>query len=277
MSRWREEICVKCGKGFRTQNPSRYCSMDCWGKACSEQRRAVRPVYYCRTCGQAFFRVKRPDDTLTYCSRECYFKAKTAKRVEREQRRKGEYQGRAYCRVYITACDICGKLFTSRRPSKRCSDECNREHGRREYHRNADEICRRMRERYEPKPKTEKTCKQCGDVFIGYGTDAHCSDVCRRRAKHERKDKKRAEKMGVYYEPVNPLRVFERDGWRCQICKKKLNPKHRGTIRADAPELDHIIPWAQGGEHSYRNTQCACRKCNEEKGTIERGQLRMFG
>lgn len=72
-------------------------------------------------------------------------------------------------------------------------------------------------------------------------------------------------------------KVFQRDGWRCQLCGKKLNPKHRGTYKDDAPELDHIIPWAAGGEHSYRNTQLACRKCNEEKGSEEMGQLRLFG
>ena len=31
-------------------------------------------------------------------------------------------------------------------------------------------------------------------------------------------------------------------------------------------ELNNL-PWAQGGEHSYNNTQLACRKCNVEKGT----------
>jgi 5-methylcytosine-specific restriction endonuclease McrA len=32
-----------------------------------------------------------------------------------------------------------------------------------------------------------------------------------------------------------------------------------------------------GGEHSYLNTQCACRQCNQEKGNRGGGQLRLFG
>jgi 5-methylcytosine-specific restriction endonuclease McrA len=30
--------------------------------------------------------------------------------------------------------------------------------------------------------------------------------------------------------------------------------------------IDHIIPLSRGGEHSFENTTCCCRKCNEEKG-----------
>jgi 5-methylcytosine-specific restriction endonuclease McrA len=133
-----------------------------------------------------------------------------------------------------------------------------------------------MRDAYKRK-QVECTCKQCGDAFMGNSRGAYCSDVCRRKAKRNQKAKRRAVKLGVYYEPVNPVKVFERDGWRCQLCRKKLSPKHKGTMRDDAPELDHIIPWAQGGEHSYRNTQLLCRKCNGEKGAQAIGQLRLFG
>jgi 5-methylcytosine-specific restriction endonuclease McrA len=177
----------------------------------------------------------------------------------------------------IRVCIIYGNVFDVKGKSLVCGDECRKADGRRKYYVDRDVILKKMRDEYEPKPKTEQTCKQCGTVFMGHNEEVNCSDVCRRKEKQQRKAKRRAAKAGVYYEPVNPIKVFERDGWRCQICKKKLNLKHRGTMCDDAPELDHIIPWAQGGEHSYRNTQCACRKCNEEKGSAERGQLRMFG
>ena len=76
---------------------------------------------------------------------------------------------------------------------------------------------------------------------------------------------------------IRLVKVFKRDGWKCQLCGKKLKPKDRGKFIDNAPELDHIIPWAKGGEHSYRNTQCTCRKCNGDKNDKELGQLRMFG
>lgn len=30
--------------------------------------------------------------------------------------------------------------------------------------------------------------------------------------------------------------------------------------------IDHMIPRSRGGEHTFKNLCCCCRKCNEEKG-----------
>jgi 5-methylcytosine-specific restriction endonuclease McrA len=61
-------------------------------------------------------------------------------------------------------------------------------------------------------------------------------------------------------------RVFEKAGWRCQICRTPTPKAKRGTIDPDAPEADHIIPIAAGGDHTYANIQCLCRLCNVAKG-----------
>ncbi len=66
-------------------------------------------------------------------------------------------------------------------------------------------------------------------------------------------------------ETFDPILALDRDGWRCQICGVKTPKKLRGTFKPNAPELDHIIPLAQGGAHSPANTQCACRACNLDK------------
>lgn len=66
-------------------------------------------------------------------------------------------------------------------------------------------------------------------------------------------------------ERVDPFLVFDRDGWLCQICHEPTPRALRGSYEPKAPELDHIIPLAAGGEHTYRNTQCACRRCNIAK------------
>ena len=73
-------------------------------------------------------------------------------------------------------------------------------------------------------------------------------------------------------ETVDPLGVFERDGWRCQLCGARTPKERRGTYHDRAPELDHILPLSKGGEHSYANTQCACRRCNHGKGAEPMGQ-----
>lgn len=82
------------------------------------------------------------------------------------------------------------------------------------------------------------------------------------------------ERYGIAYEAVNPRVVFERGCWMCFHCYCDL-PKHlRGTLAPNAPTLDHILPRAKGGAHSYANTQPLCRACNSKKqDSIEREPL----
>lgn len=54
--------------------------------------------------------------------------------------------------------------------------------------------------------------------------------------------------------PLTRTAVFARDGNRCQYC------------RAPAESLDHVIPKAGGGEHSWENVVACCRRCNMRKG-----------
>ena len=68
---------------------------------------------------------------------------------------------------------------------------------------------------------------------------------------------RRARKRGAFVENVSPQAVYARDKWKCGICGKKVKPEEAS--------LDHIIPLAKGGEHSYRNVQLAHLKCNISK------------
>jgi len=132
------------------------------------------------------------------------------------------------------------------------------------------------------KAKPEAKCQECGVCFIApYGSKrrVYCSLVCRKRSSGRiRRKSERARLRLVSVEPVNPTKVFERDGWRCQCCRKPTPRDKRGTYHPRAPELDHIIPLSKGGEHSYRNTQLLCRACNAAKSDSDQGQqLRLFG
>lgn len=111
------------------------------------------------------------------------------------------------------------------------------------------------------------------------GRKFYCSKACRPidpglKAKHRRiaKAKRRARKRGANCEPVDPFKVFERDGWMCHLCGCKTDRTKRGTPHPRAPELDHVVPLAKGGPHNYANTACACRKCNYTKGDRILGQ-----
>lgn len=80
--------------------------------------------------------------------------------------------------------------------------------------------------------------------------------------------KRRALRGGATVEIVSRHIVYQRDAGRCHLCGKKV-PK-RGW------HLDHLIPLARGGEHSYRNVAVSCPKCNTSKGTKAKAQLRLI-
>lgn len=116
-----------------------------------------------------------------------------------------------------------------------------------------------------------RVCKTCGQEFkpalwvtetnkrnrCGGKIGKYCPD-CRSIGD-------RSERMGVPYEAVNPSVVFARDGWKCQHCGKPTPKDLTGTVSPDSPTLDHVLPLSKGGAHSYANTQCLCRDCNNKK------------
>lgn len=95
------------------------------------------------------------------------------------------------------------------------------------------------------------------------------SRASRARSKATRRMRMRAARI----ERFDPFDIFERDKWRCHMCGCSTPKRLRGTFEPNAPELDHVIPLAAGGEHSRRNTACSCRKCNIEKADKPIGQL----
>lgn len=103
-------------------------------------------------------------------------------------------------------------------------------------------------------------------------TESHASS--RRKSKAKRRAAERGCKEA---RSIDPIKVFERDGWRCQICLQPTPRKLRGTYKHNAPELDHIVPIAKGGSHVWSNLQCACRSCNAAKSDKSTaGQLGLF-
>lgn len=93
----------------------------------------------------------------------------------------------------------------------------------------------------------------------------------RKRSKRIYKAMRRA-RIGAIAERIDPIKVFERDGWRCKLCLCATPQSLRGSHAQQAPEMDHIIPLCKGGHHSWSNVQCLCRKCNGLKG----GELQLL-
>ena len=77
---------------------------------------------------------------------------------------------------------------------------------------------------------------------------------------------RRSRLRGAFVEAVDPAVVFLRDNFVCQRCGIDC-PIDAAVPASNAPTLDHIIALANGGEHSYENTQCLCFMCNSTKGS----------
>ena len=217
----------------------------------------------CFVC-EAQFTPRRSNQTTT-CTRECGW-------VWIHFKRGAKAHGhRISVTTHRAKCLRCGEWFSGRASALLCSDECRKQHAR----------------AYSTALSASKhvakdcTCRECGHSFVPeYGSKRRtfCSDEClRRNARRAARKKGKARRRGATVETVDPVKDFDRDKWRCQACGVKTPRAKRGTYDGNAPELDHIVPLAKGGEHSYRNTQLLCRCCNGRKSDGAGGQLRLFG
>jgi len=78
---------------------------------------------------------------------------------------------------------------------------------------------------------------------------------------------RRARKRGAFVETVVPREVYERDNWTCHICDMRINKATSNVWpKPTSPTVDHVIPLAKGGEHSYANCKAAHLCCNMRKG-----------
>lgn len=116
--------------------------------------------------------------------------------------------------------------------------------------------------------KQNISCNECGIKYTALSPLYYnfCSSKCgNKNTKRKHRLKRKALKREVSVELIDPIVVFNMQDWRCQLCGIKTPITKRGTYNNDAPELDHIIPLSKGGEHSYRNVQTLCRRCNSIK------------
>lgn len=116
---------------------------------------------------------------------------------------------------------------------------------------------------------TSGRCRKCQTWFVSLHLDVTCSDEC--KTAHNRdvrkigKDRRRARKRDAYRADVYRLKVFEADGYRCHLCRRKTDPT-AVVPHPRAPTIDHVIPLARDGTHEPSNCRTACYRCNSAKG-----------
>lgn len=257
--------CQRCGEPVKSAQ-KRFCSRLCANREHLLGKTTSHPERICMYCGQTF----RPKEAsrLSFCSRECAFAHKHARSVARKEAIAagiGEC-----CSISYWVCSECGLPFVAKNQYERtvCSTECAMAKGRRLY------------QAYATKRKVvaPAVCAECGQEFTApYGDKrrTYCSHECaHRHLGRISKGTRRARLRDCETEKIDPLAVFERDGWRCGICGKKVS-RHLKCPHPRSVSLDHIIPLALGGSHTWDNVQCAHRACNGTKRDGDGGQLRL--
>lgn len=197
----------------------------------------------CEHCGCAFVRRCRPKDAARFCSKKCAGAWRTIRKKPKEGTPR-------LC--------ICGQALPAGRQRH---DQCRTVF------------------------RLGKPCRDCG-ALIEKG--AQRCDACRQAAVERNKTSeiavrnrrigrqvRRARERAAVVERFDPFEIFNRDKWRCHLCGARTLKRMRGSCHDRAPEIDHIVPLAAGGEHSRLNTACVCRKCNIAKGARPLGQLRL--
>lgn len=241
--------------GKMSNQPRKYCGAECKPKR-ERQRTPHKPkLVVCQHCFTEKYRRVRggAKDAGKYCSRACSFArasmvsrevmaikdlgAKARKQARAAAAAKAKRQ--AWLSTRHRVCPECGNGFVAELRQSVCGDECKKARAR------------KARARYEQTDSWKRA---------------------RRAAKKRYKTVRRA-RVAIQAETIDPIKVFERDRWKCHLCGEKTPRGLRGTSQMQAPELDHIVTLADGGSHTWGNVACACRRCNLAKGARSLGQI----
>lgn len=221
--------------------------------------------------------------------------ATVAKRIKENTNGKQEYVSGystpiKYARVRVR-CTVCGETWETSyhnlttqyrgcalcREKKRSKTEKEK---REEAERKLEERRRRREQRIAEKERRRSEreiphyCPVCGGLTT---RPKYCSGKCMKKANWSTKEAKRREKItaAMVDKDITVRGLYRRDAGVCHICGGRCNPEDY-TVRGGAfiagdwyPSIDHVVPLAKGGSHSWDNVKLAHRRCN----TLKRDNL----
>ena len=232
--------CAKCGAPFKTwSGKSKYCSNKCL--SANRKTKSLKNGPTCADCGVQMHRGK---GVLPQGQARC-LKCKNAGRGYYEVNGRKVSHGQsgygAGCR-----CDVCRKTVT----------EVMRDYVEQRIERDGvhpTTALRRAAAGRDPlKPAYDRKkvpCKECGEPMMSVKPQG--------QAVHNK-----CKPGSRWYAPeALRLEVYERDGWKCQICFHPVD-RDAPALSDWYPTLDHIIPQSVRVDHSAENLRLACRYCN---------------
>lgn len=241
-------ICESCGSAYvpKINHPQcRFCSSDCRYRSKDKRRVDEGVIQTCAQCGAEYLNKSRGQSfhVRKHCSYDCARIARWG-------------PPRTSWPIPWQQCPECGQWLVSTRNRTLCSEECKKK-------RKIRQIKAHNAKHYVPLKMLN--CRECGRDFEqerskqgrgGSRRTRFCSALCAKRAA-KRTERQRITKNGKV-ESFTLLEIAERDGWRCHICRRKVDRQ--------AWSLDHLIPKSKGGLHVRENVKLAHRRCNSLRG-----------
>lgn len=113
-------------------------------------------------------------------------------------------------------------------------------------------------------------CPVCGEIT---NRNKYCSSECSRKADNKRRDFSRRMKLSMAKvdNDITVEGLYRRDKGICYLCGCQCNLEDYTIINGNFiagdwyPSIDHVIPLAKGGKHSWGNVKLAHRVCNSRK------------
>ena len=117
----------------------------------------------------------------------------------------------------------------------------------------------------------EHHCPVCGTIT---NKPKYCSEQCRKRANYITQNTRRRIKVqgALVDDDITLHDLFIRDSGKCHICGgdcdwNDCRTKNKHFVAGKSyPTIDHVVPLAKGGEHSWANVKLAHFSCNSAKG-----------
>lgn len=226
------------------RKPRTWCSEACRVSAYRERlglfTSRVASERNCDECGKPFMPYAAK---ARYCTPACGWMHRGKTRPPRE--------------THEESCVVCGSVFMSV-SSRTCSRAC--------------------RSVLITRP-TVRSCRNCGADTTRHPSRKAgplceaCSETKRRvrnRRKRERRDWRRPERS------ISLRQLGEREGWRCHLCRRVVNPGVKWPDSKSAT-FDHLIPLVDGGSDEPENLRLAHLGCNSSRGAGGTVQLLLFG
>lgn len=211
----------------------------------------------CLHCGTPLVRKGKRGPLPKYCSASCRaLKYKETEGHAEWERGKREKVVKDNLEKYpIAICAYCGgdtHRSVTGAPRTYCSKRCS------------DSAGYRRRRATQPRcnipgcDRPSHSQGMCGSHYSSWWNDENPERKLRLRGGYEA----RLESQTV--EAIPREAVFERDGWVCHLCGEPI-PRDAAWPDVLSAQVDHVVPLAKGGDHSWGNVAAAHFKCNAAK------------